>query len=150
MMMPFGVKNGPLTFQRAINRTFIEYLNQFMKIFLDDFIVYNDMDSHLIKLKLCFQKCKEYISSLNLEKNAFMVFSRLILGFIFSKEGKVLDPKKVRAIINMLVPTNPQQIEVFNGMAQFYKCFINKFTFIMAPITKLMRKTKPFIWSTKC
>ncbi len=68
-----------------------------------------------------------------------MVFSRLILGFIISKEGKTPDPKKVQAIVKRPVPTNPQ---VFNGMAQFYRCFITNFAFIMALITKLMRKTK--------
>jgi hypothetical protein len=35
----FGVKNGPPTYQKAITKTFREYLNNFMKIFLDDFIV---------------------------------------------------------------------------------------------------------------
>jgi len=36
-----------------------------MKIFLDDFIIYNDMDTHLQKLKLCSQKYKEFGISLN-------------------------------------------------------------------------------------
>jgi hypothetical protein len=36
-----------------------------------------------------------------------MVFSRLILGFIISKEGKTPDPKKVQAIVKRPVPTNP-------------------------------------------
>jgi hypothetical protein len=36
-----------------------------------------------------------------------MVFLGLILGFIMSKEGKILDPKKVLTIVNMPVPTNP-------------------------------------------
>jgi len=49
----------------------------------------------------------------------------------------------------MPIPTNPQHIQVFNGMAQFYKCFIKNFVFIMTPTTKLMRKTKPFIWTIK-
>jgi hypothetical protein len=44
--MSFGVKNGPLTCQRAITKTFKEYLGSFMKIFLDDFTVYNDMKNH--------------------------------------------------------------------------------------------------------
>jgi hypothetical protein len=43
----FGIKNGPLTYQRIIIKAFKEYLDNFMKIFLDDFIVYNDMDNHL-------------------------------------------------------------------------------------------------------
>jgi hypothetical protein len=52
------------------------------------------------KLILCFQKCKEYNISLNLDKCAFMVFSKMILGFIISK-GKLLNPKK-QTTINML------------------------------------------------
>jgi hypothetical protein len=85
-----------------------------MKIFLDDFKMYNDMDNHhLQKLILCFQKCKEYDISLNIDKCAFMVFSIMILGFTISKEGKLLDPKKIQAILNMPPPKNPQQIQVF-------------------------------------
>ncbi len=57
--------------------------------------------------KLCFQKCKEYGISLNLNKCAFMVFSRMILGFIISKEEKLPDPKKIQAIVNMSPPKNP-------------------------------------------
>jgi len=105
--MSFGVKNGFPTYQRAMNKTFKDYLDNFMKIFLDDFIVYNDMESHLQKLRLCFQKCKEYDNNLNLDKCAFMVFSGMILGFIVSKEGKLLNPKKIKTIINMPPPKNP-------------------------------------------
>jgi hypothetical protein len=58
-------------------------------------MVYSDMESHLMKLKLCFQKYKEHRINLNPNKCAFMVFSRLVLGFIVSKEGKIPNPKKV-------------------------------------------------------
>jgi hypothetical protein len=68
-------------------------------------------------LKLCFQNCKEYGISLNLNNCAFMVFSWMILGFFVSKEGKLPDPKKIQVIIHMPPPKNPQQIQVFNGMA---------------------------------
>jgi hypothetical protein len=52
--MPFGVKNGPPNFQSVVNRSFRKYLDKFMKIFLDDFMVYNDMENHFMKLILCF------------------------------------------------------------------------------------------------
>ncbi len=74
-----------------------------------------------------------------------MVFSRMILGFIISKEGKVLDPKKIQVIVNMPPPNNPQQIQVFNGMAQFYRCFIKKIIAVMAFIIKLTKKIKIFL-----
>jgi hypothetical protein len=66
-----------------------------MNIFLDDFTIFNDMSTHLEKLKKCLLKCKEFGINLNPNKCAFMVFSRTILGFIMSKEGKVMDLKKV-------------------------------------------------------
>ncbi len=95
-VMPFGV-NGLPTYHKVVTKTYKEYLDKFMKIFLDDFIMYKDMDNHLQKFRLCFQKCKEYDISLNLDKCAFMVFLRMILMF----------PKKIQAMVNMPPPKNP-------------------------------------------
>jgi hypothetical protein len=39
-------ENGPLTYHKVVTKTFRKYLNNFMKIFLDDFIVYSDMENH--------------------------------------------------------------------------------------------------------
>jgi hypothetical protein len=36
-----------------------------------------------------------------------MVFSKMILGFIVSKEGTLLDLKKIQALVNMPPPKNP-------------------------------------------
>jgi hypothetical protein len=63
-----------------MSRVFKEYLDKFVKKFLNDFIMYNDMDIHLVKPKLCFQKCREFGISLNLNKCAFMVFLGMIPG----------------------------------------------------------------------
>jgi hypothetical protein len=73
VVMPFGVKNGPPTYQRAVTKAFREYIDVFMKIFLNYFTIFCDMSTHLEKLKKCFLKCKEHGISLNLEKCAFMV-----------------------------------------------------------------------------
>jgi hypothetical protein len=150
VVMPFGVKNGPPTYQRAVTKAFCEYIDVFMKIFLDDFIVFNDLSTHFEKLKKCFLKCREFGISLTPNKCAFIVFSRTILGFIVSKEGKVMVPKKVEALVNLLVPITPQEIQVFNGMAKFYRCFINFFVLIMSPIIKMFKKSKVFEWTKKC
>jgi hypothetical protein len=69
--MPFGVKNGSQTFQKLISRTFRKNLDQFMKIFLDDFMVYSDMESHLMKLRLCFKNAKN-IKSVLIQRNVHL------------------------------------------------------------------------------
>jgi hypothetical protein len=64
-------------------------------------------------LFLCFQFRFTFESIKELGSTSFIVFSRLILGFIVFKERKILNPKKVQTIVNMLVPTNPHHIQVF-------------------------------------
>jgi hypothetical protein len=65
------------------------------------------MSTHLEKPKKCFLKCKKSSISLNLDKCAFMVCSTTILGFIISKKGKTLDPKKIKALTKMPMPKTP-------------------------------------------
>jgi len=67
---------------------------------------------------------------------------RIILRFIVSKEGKRPYFKKIEVLVKMPVPKIPQEIQVFNGMAKFYRCFIENFASIMAPITKLLKNLK--------
>jgi hypothetical protein len=78
------------------------------------------------------------------------MFSRIILGFIVFTESKVIDTKKVEAFVNMLVPTTLQEVQMFNGMAQFYKCFIKNFASTMSPITKLFKNSEVFEWTKEC
>jgi hypothetical protein len=105
--MHFGVKNEPPTYQRVVTKAFCEYIDVFMKIFLDDFTIFSDLSIHLEKIRKCFLKCREYGISLNLKKCAFMVCYGTILGFIVSKDGKTHDPKKIEALFKMLVPKTP-------------------------------------------
>jgi hypothetical protein len=85
LIMPFELKNAPTTYQWVISMAFKEYLGVFMKLFLDDFNVFNDLKTHMVKLQLCFDKCRECDISLNLENCMFMVFSSVILGYIVFK-----------------------------------------------------------------
>jgi hypothetical protein len=73
-----------------------------------------------------------------------MVYFRTIIGFIVSKEGKTHNPKTIEALVKMPVPKTLHEIQMFNGMARFYKCFIKIFASIMAPITKLLRESEVF------
>lgn len=69
-----------------------------MKLFLDNFSIYNDRARHLIKLHLYFEKCQKPGISLNLEKCSFLVYFGIILGHVVFKGGTFPDPKKKEVI----------------------------------------------------
>jgi hypothetical protein len=106
--MPFGLKNVPPIYQRAVDTTFKDYLGVFMKLFLDNFNVFNNLDTHLPKLQLCFDR--EIGISLNSEKYMFMVHSSIILGYMVSQEGKLSDLKTILAIVDMPTLKTPKDI----------------------------------------
>ena len=150
VVMPFGLKNAPPTYQRIVNQIFKDYLNDFMKLFLDNFSVYSDVATHLPKLRLVFEQCRQYSVSLHPDKCIFYVPSGVILGYIVCQAGKFPDPKKIEALVKMPPPKNVKAIQTFNGLAQFNRCFIKDYAGIMEPITRLTRKGEVFDWTTEC
>ncbi len=56
----------------------------------------------------------------------------------------------MKALVKMQVPKTLQEIQVFNGMALFYRCFIRNFAYVMAPTTKLLKKIEVFKWTVEC
>ena len=55
MVMMFGLKMAPATFQRTITEIFGEYIPAFMQVFLDDFAVYGTRGEHLGHLRVCLE-----------------------------------------------------------------------------------------------
>lgn len=80
--MPFGLCNVPITFFKMITKTF-KYLDQFMEVFLDDLIFYNNKEYHFNQLQKCLEKCYvNFTLILILKKCAFFVNLGVLLGHI--------------------------------------------------------------------
>jgi hypothetical protein len=94
---------------------FCKYLGVFNLFFIDDFNVFNDLKMHLAKLRLCFDKCHEFDINLNLKKCMFLVYSRVILGYVVSKARKLPDPKKILVIMNMPALKTPKTYKFSMG-----------------------------------
>jgi hypothetical protein len=72
------------------------------------------------------------------------------LGHVISKQGIAVNPSKVASILEWEAPKNVKQTRGFLGMAGYYRRFIEGFSKIAGPITKLLRKNTPFVWSEEC
>jgi hypothetical protein len=70
------------------------------------------------------------------------------LGHVLSAEGVVVDPVKVRDILDWKPPTTVYQVRSFLGMAGYYHRFIPDFSKISKPITELLKIQVKFGWSS--
>ena len=97
--MPFGLMNAGATFQHAMDIAFAEEKDKFVVVYMDDITVYSRLDKeHIQHLENVFLKCKRYGISLNPQKSNFGLEEGKLLGYIISKYGIKIDPKRIKAI----------------------------------------------------
>jgi hypothetical protein len=90
--MALGLQNVPPTCQWIVSLTFQEYLRIFMKLFMEDFNVFNDQKTNLAKLHLCFDKCHKF--NLNPDKCMCLVYYKVILRYIISRGRQTIESKQ--------------------------------------------------------
>ncbi|GJR70766.1 reverse transcriptase domain-containing protein [Tanacetum coccineum] len=149
--MPFGLCNAPGTFQRCMVAIFHDVIEKTMEVFMDDFLVFGDsFSSCLSHLDKMLQRCEDTNLVLNWEKCHFMVKEGIVLGHKISKSGIEVDKAKVDVIAKLPHPTTVKGIRSFIGHAGFYRRFIQDFFKIAWPMTHLLEKETPFIFSKEC
>jgi hypothetical protein len=74
----------------------------------------------------------------------------IFLGHIISAEGISVDPRKVEAVLKWERPTNITEIRSFLGLAGYYRRFIEGFSTIAIPMTRLTRKETKWEWTQEC
>ncbi|GJT36910.1 reverse transcriptase domain-containing protein [Tanacetum coccineum] len=85
-----------------------------------------------------------------LPKCHFMVKEGIVLGHKISKSGIEVDKAKVDVIAKLPHPTSVKGVQSFLGHAGFYRRFIQDFSKIARPMTHLLEKETPFIFSKEC
>ncbi|GKA49172.1 reverse transcriptase domain-containing protein [Tanacetum coccineum] len=149
--VPFGLCNAPRTFQRCMMAIFHDMIEETMEVFMDNFSVFGDsFSSCLSHLDKMLKRCEDTNLVLNWEKCHFMVKEDNVLGHKISKSGIEVDKSKVDVIAKPPHPTSVKGIQSFLGHAGFYRRFIQDFSKIARPMTHLLKKDTPFIFSKEC
>ncbi|GJU84298.1 reverse transcriptase domain-containing protein [Tanacetum coccineum] len=122
-----------------------------MEVFMDDFSVFGDsFSSCLANLDKMLKRCEDTKLALNWEKSHFMVKEGIVLGHKISRKGIEVDKAKIDVISKLPHPTTVKGIRSFLGHAGFYRRFIKDFSKISRPMTHLLEKNTPFIFSEDC
>jgi hypothetical protein len=151
MVMSIGLTNTPAYFMYMMNKVFMEYLDKFVMVFIDDILVYSrseeEREGHL---HLALQKLRDHKLYAKLSKCEFWLKQVAFLGHIISKVGISVDPSKIQDVLSWKAPTSVTDIQSFLGFVGYYRRFIEGFSKISKPITKLHEKDKQFEWMPAC
>ena len=147
-VLPFGLSNGPGTFQRFINHVLREYLDVFCSAYVDDVLVYSDSrKEHRKHVNMVLEKLLDAGLHVDIHKCEFEVQETKYLGFIVKAgKGIRMDPEKTKAILEWTTPTSVKAVRRFVGFANYYRQFIDEFSDIIMPLTALTKKGVAFRW----
>jgi hypothetical protein len=149
--MSFGLTNALAYFMYLMNKVFMEYLDKFIVVFIDDILIFSKMvEEHEEHIRLVLEKLRSNQLYAKFSKCEFWLTEVTFLGHVISARGVSVDPGKVKDVLNWMPPTTASEIWSFLGLAGYYCRFIKDFSKIAKPMMKLLKKNKAFEWTTEC
>ena len=85
-----------------------------------------------------------------LKKCEFWLDKVSFLGHMVTKDGILVDLRNVDVVANWRRPSIVTEIQSFLGLAGYYRRFIEGFSKIALPLTKLTQEGVKFEWSNDC
>ncbi|GJU04433.1 putative reverse transcriptase domain-containing protein [Tanacetum coccineum] len=120
----FGLTNAPAVFMDLMNRH-AEHLKLILELLKKE------------QLYAKFSKCEFWIPKVQ------------FLGHVIDSQGIHVDPAKIESVKDWASPKSATEIRQFLGLAGYYRRFIEGFSKIAKPMTKLTQKKIKFEWSDK-
>ncbi|GJQ92596.1 putative reverse transcriptase domain-containing protein [Tanacetum coccineum] len=149
-VMSFGLTNAPTVFMDLMNRVCKPYLDKFVIVFIDDILIYSkNKQEHEEHLKLILESLKKEELYAKFSKCEFWIPKVQFLGHVIDSQGIHVDPAKIKSIKDWASPKSPTEIRQFLGLVGYYRRFIEGFSNIAKPITKLTQKKVKFEWGDK-
>ena len=146
----FGLATAVITFQYLMSKV-LTGLNNFAFMYLDDILILSETyEEHLHHLHSVFKKFKEAGLKIKLSKCQFLKTHLHYLGHRISADGLKPLPEKLKAIKNLAPAKHMDETCQILGLLGYYRSFVPAFADITLPITSLLKKNTPFMWSEKC
>ncbi|WVZ93652.1 hypothetical protein U9M48_039617 [Paspalum notatum var. saurae] len=151
LVMSFRLTNAPAFFMYMMNSVFMNELNRFVVVFIDDILVYSKSEEeHAEHLRTVLTRLREHQLYTKFSKCAFWLREVSFLGHILSEKGVAVDPSKVEDVLNWKQPETVTEIRSFLGLAGYYRRFIKDFSKTVKPMTSLTNKNTKYLWDPKC
>jgi hypothetical protein len=118
-VMSFGLTNALAYFMNLMNKVFMEYLDRFFVVFIDDILIYSKNDSDHEEHDWCY-KSYRIINSTPSIACEFWIDEVPFHGHMISNGGISVDPAKVKEIVEWRIPSTVTEVRSFLGLAGYY------------------------------
>src|SRR4051812_34497614 len=150
-VMSFRLTNATAYFMNMMNKVFMEFLDKFVVVFIDDILIYSKNEQeHEAHLRLVLEKLREHQLYAKFSKCEFWLKEVGFLGHVVLGEGVAVDPSKVSTVTEWETPKTVGDIRSFLGLAGYYRRFIENFSRIAKTMTELLKKDNKFDWNDDC
>lgn len=148
-VMPFGLRNAPATFQRAMDAIFKDLIAQgCVRVYLDDILISTtNVEDNLRLVAEVLNRLRKFGLRLNLSKSYFLRRSVNYLGHTL--HGGTITPQasKVEAIRKIRSPSNVSELRHLLGVLGYYRQYVPSFSHYTAKLTQLCKKGVRFVWT---
>ena len=150
-VMPFGLRNAPPTFQRAMSQALVG-LDHCAVVYIDDILIYSDSyEEHLQHLDQVFAALKKQRYHVRLQKCEFLKTEVKFLGHLLTQDGISMQKEKVEALQAWETPfTTAKQVKSFLGATAWYQAYIAHYATMAAPLYEITSTKRTFVWTESC
>jgi hypothetical protein len=151
LVMSFGLTNVLAHFMYLMNSVFMLELDQFVLVFIDNILVYSkSIEEHEDHLRIVLQHLREHQLYAKFSKCEFWIKEEPFFGHVVSPEGIMVDPSKVKEVLDWKPPTTVSEVRSFLWLVVYYRRFISNFSKIVKPVNELLKKENKYDWSDAC
>ena len=134
-----------------MNSVFRKYLDTFVLVFIDDILIHaKTKEEHEEHLRIFLQTLRDHQLYAKYSKCEYYHSQVQYMGHVISKEGIIVDPEKIKAIMDWPLPKYVSYIQSFMGITGVYRRFIKGFSKLSYPITSLQKRGTSLNLIEKC
>jgi Reverse transcriptase (RNA-dependent DNA polymerase)/RNase H-like domain found in reverse transcriptase len=148
--LPYGMRNGPAELQRIMDREIgAAGLRDVCTCFIDDLLVHSQTaEEHLSHVCAVLDMLKACGLRAHPAKSCFFADTVEYLGHYIGANGLTPHQAKIAAVAGLRVPTNVSELRSVLGFLNYYRCYVQNFSAIAAPLNRLLGDAVPWQWTS--
>ena len=150
LRVSMGLHTAPNSFQLLMDKILRKLTFRSCLCYLDDVLICSEtFEQHLSNIQEFFDRFRQAGLNLNSKRCSFAQSFVIFLGHHISKDGIRSPPDRVKALSEFPAPKNTKQLRRALGMFNWFRKYINNYSSIVEPLTRLLKKNVNFMWTNE-